>query len=122
MKEVANMNDDTFMINPSLLTLSPPLSDLSEDQINRIKDIFSKIENLELMSLENFILGFKRDAYPENGIAVWEDMAQRYVLVTKPYGLPLSLAERKFVFAEIFTGINQEHPVQVVSIPRNEEN
>ncbi|KRB55814.1 hypothetical protein [Flavobacterium sp. Root186] len=65
-------------INPDNIKLSQVVSDLTSEQLEKIKDIHEAFAEVDKSSLEQTITDFKRDLHPENEIEIWMQMAEAY--------------------------------------------
>lgn len=73
-----NKEDKTIKINPENINLNEVVSDLTPEQIEKIKTIHAIFAEVDKSSLEQTITDFKRDLHPENEIEIWMQMADAY--------------------------------------------
>lgn len=65
-------------INPDNIKLNEVVSDLTSEQIEKIKNIHQIFEEVDKSSLEQTITDFRRDLHPEDEIEIWLQMANTY--------------------------------------------
>ncbi len=65
-------------INPENIKLNEVVSDLTPEQIEKIKNIHEIFAEVDKSSLEQTITDFKRDRHPEKEIKIWMQMAEAY--------------------------------------------
>lgn len=65
-------------INPENIKTNEVVSDLTSEQIKKIKQIHKTFEEVDNSTLEQTITDFKRDLHPDNEIEIWLHMAHAY--------------------------------------------
>ena len=71
-------NNKAEKINPDTIKINEVVSDLSPEQIQKIKIIHQTFSEVDESTLEQMINDFKRDLHPENEIEIWLRMANAY--------------------------------------------
>ena len=71
-------SDKDFWVNPKSLKESPPTSELSEEQLERIKRIALCLQEHDSTPVEQWIENMRKDRYPEPEIQVWEEIIEVY--------------------------------------------
>ncbi len=89
----------TITIDPKSIRPSEVVNDsLSTTQIKKITQIQSTFAEVYPVSLEETITNFKRDANPDNEIAIWQDMADAYQKYLKSRTKETTLDKKKEIF------------------------
>ncbi|OXA75389.1 hypothetical protein B0A65_21880 [Flavobacterium frigidimaris] len=65
-------------INPNNIKQNEVVSDLTSEQIEKIKNIHATFAEVDKSSLEQTITDFKRDLHPQDEIEIWMQMAKAY--------------------------------------------
>lgn len=73
-----NKEEKSIKINPENIKLNEVVSELTPEQIEKIKTIHTIFAEVDKSSLEQTITDFKRDSHPENEIEIWMQMAEAY--------------------------------------------
>lgn len=71
-------NNKVEKINPNNIKQNEVVSDLTSEQIEKIKNIHATFAEVDKSSLEQTITDFKRDLHPEDEIEIWMQMAKAY--------------------------------------------
>jgi len=71
-------SDEEYWVDPKSLNESPPTSELSEQQIERINRIASSLQEHDSTPIERWIENMRKDRYPESEIEVWEEIIECY--------------------------------------------
>jgi len=71
-------SDKDFWVDPKSLKESPPTSELSDEQLERIKRIASCLQEHDSTPVKQWIENMRRDRHPENEIRVWEEIIESY--------------------------------------------
>ncbi len=77
--------------------------ELTQDQLAKIKKIYTVFHEVEKASLEETITDFKRDVYPDNEIAIWLTMADAYQNYLKSKNDELDLETKTEVYRLILS-------------------
>ncbi len=67
-----------FWVDPNSLEMSPPTSNLSVQQVERIKRIASFLQEHDSTPVEQWVENMRRDRHPETEIQVWEEIIECY--------------------------------------------
>lgn len=73
-----NKEEKTVKIDPAVVKMNEVVSDLTSEQIEKIKTIHETFAEVDKSSLEQTITDFKRDLNPNNEIEIWLEMANAY--------------------------------------------
>lgn len=73
---------------------------LPDDFINRIIKYKEKIKDVEKTDLNELIMDFNNDMYPEIELMTWETLANKYESIIKD-NTELNLKEKKNIFEEL---------------------
>lgn len=94
----------TIMVDPDSIHPSEIVHDsLSSAQIDKIKQIHLTFAEVYPVSLEETITDFKRDAHPDNEIAIWSGMAEAYLKYLRYRTPNMPLHIKKEVFSLILS-------------------
>lgn len=102
-------SDKDFWVDPKSLKERPPTSELSEEQIERIKRIASCLQEHDSTPVEEWIKNMRRDRHPENEIGVWEEITECYVEEMKERS-SADFEERHLLYAVLLSAsmLNEE--------------
>ena len=73
-----NKTEKIEKINPNTIKQNEIVSDLTSEQIEKIKNIHATFAEVDKSSLEQTITDFKRDLHPADEIEIWMQMAKAY--------------------------------------------
>lgn len=73
-----DQHGNRFWISPDALQRSGPRSELTEDQIERVRRTITALEEVYPLSVDEALYDFRCDQNPESEIRVWENIADVY--------------------------------------------
>ncbi|MBE8724101.1 hypothetical protein C4F50_04000 [Flavobacterium sp. KB82] len=94
-------NQKTDKIDPDNIRINEVVSDLTSEQIKKIKKIHKTFEEVDKSTLEQTITNFKRDLHPDVEIEIWMQMANAYKGYLRKN--KINLEEKKEVFKLILS-------------------
>jgi len=102
---MVQISDQVFWVDPKTLHKGEPVSQLSPEQEDRIRRIYSVLQGHSSEPVEKWLDNFRRDHHPEGEIRMWEIVAKVYEaeLLLRPKA---NRKERHLLYGVLVTAAN----------------